>query len=43
MCFIPLSERGSINLHDGVLGQSLGSDHLVVGGIVYDINNPGLV
>ena len=43
MCFIPLSERDSINLHDGVLGQSLGSDHLVVGGIVYDINNPGLV
>ena len=39
---IPLLEWSSIYLHDGVLHQGLGTDQLVIGGIVHDIQNTGL-
>lgn len=42
MGLIPLSERQAVNKDDTVLDQSLGSDQLIVGGIVDHINNPGL-
>lgn len=42
MGFIPLSERKAVNKDDTVLDQSLGSDQLIVGGIVDHINYPGL-
>ena len=39
---IPLSERIGINGDDAVLDDGLGSDKLVVGGIVDNIQNSGL-
>merc|ERR1719361_2494470 len=39
---VPLSEGSSIDNNDGVLHQSLGPHQLVVGGVVDDINDPGL-
>ena len=39
---IPLTERSSINLDDGVLHEGLGTDKLIVSRIVEDINDAGL-
>jgi hypothetical protein len=39
---IPLAERGSIDLDDGVLDQGTGTDQLVVGGVVDNSNDTGL-
>lgn len=39
---VPLSEGGSIDLDDGRLGQSVGSDQLVVGGVERDTEDSGL-
>jgi len=39
---VPLSERSSVNLNDAVLHQSVGSDQLVVGGIVQYSQDTGL-
>jgi len=39
---VPLTERSSINLDDGVLHQSLGTDQLVVGGVVDNVQDTGL-
>lgn len=36
---VPLSEWGSINLHNAGLDEGLGSDQLIVTGIVDDIND----
>jgi heptaprenylglyceryl phosphate synthase len=40
---VPGSEGGGINLDDAVLHKGLGADQLVVGGVVYDIKNTGLL
>ena len=37
-----MSEGSSINDNDGVLDQGLGSDQLVVGGVVDNVDDPGL-
>ena len=42
MLEVPLSERIGINGHNAVLDDSLGSDELVVGGVVDNIQNSGL-
>lgn len=42
MSLIPLPVGKAVDKHDAVLHQSLGSDQLVVGGIVDHINDPGL-
>ena len=39
---LPLSEGGGVNHHNGVLNEGLGSDQLVVGGVVDDVDDPGL-
>lgn len=39
---VPLSEGGGIDLDDGALGQGVGSDQLVVGGVVGDTDDTGL-
>ena len=39
---LPLPEGSGVNDHDGVLDKSLGSDPLVVGGVVHDIDDSGL-
>lgn len=39
---VPLLERSSINLDNCVFDKSLGSDELVVGGVVENIQNSGL-
>lgn len=39
---VPLSERSGINLDNGRLGQSVGSDKLVVGGVERDTEDSGL-
>jgi len=39
---LPLPEGSSIDDHDGVLHESLGSDQLIVTSIVDNINDPGL-
>lgn len=39
---VPLSEGGGIDLDDGALGEGVGSDQLVVGGMVGDGNDTGL-
>ena len=36
---VPLFERSSVDLDDAVFDQSFGSDQLIVGGVVHDINN----
>ena len=40
---VPLSEWGSIDLNNGVLGQSLGTNELRVGGVVNSVQDTGLV
>lgn len=42
MTFIPLPVREAVNQHDAVLHQGLGSDQLVVGGVVDHVDDPGL-
>lgn len=42
MGLVPLTERSGINLDDGRLDESLGTDELVVAGIVDNINDTGL-
>lgn len=42
MGLIPLPERQAVNKDDAVLDQGLGSDQLIVGSIVDNINDPGL-
>lgn len=42
MTFIPLPERSGIDHNNGVLDQGLGSDQLVVGCIVDDIDDTRL-
>ena len=42
MGLVPLTERSSINLDDGRLGQGVGTDQLVVGGVVGDNDDTGL-
>merc|ERR1719483_1967241 len=39
---VPLTERSSVDDHDGALHKSLGSDQLVVASIVDNINDPSL-
>ena len=39
---VPLFERGSIDLDDTVFDQSFGTDKLVVGSVINDIENSGL-
>jgi len=34
MGFVPLAEWGSIDLDNGILDESVGSDKLVVGGVI---------
>jgi hypothetical protein len=38
----PLTEWGGVDLHNGALNQGLGTDQLVVAGIVDDIDDTGL-
>lgn len=42
MALVPLSERGGVNCDNSILHQSLGSDQLVVGGIVDDVDDTSL-
>ena len=37
-----MSEWGGVNDDNGVLDEGLGSDPLVVGGVVHHVNDPGL-
>merc|ERR1719297_25016 len=39
---VPLPEGSGVNYHDGVLDKSLGSDPLVVSGVVHHVDDPGL-
>lgn len=39
---VPLLERSSVDLNDGTLDQSVGSDQLVASSIVSDTNDTGL-
>merc|ERR1719278_142494 len=39
---VPLSEGGGVDNDDSVLDEGLGPDQLVVGGIVDDVDDPGL-
>lgn len=39
---VPLSEGGGVNLDDAVLDEGLGTNELVVGSVVNDIDNTGL-
>lgn len=40
---VPLSERGSIDLNNGVLSDSLGSDILTVGSVVHSVEDSRLM
>ena len=40
---VPLSEGGRIDLNDGVLGQSLSTDQLLVRSVVHSVQDSGLV
>ena len=40
---VPSLERGGLDLNNRVLNQGLGTNKLVVGGVVYDIQDTGLV
>lgn len=40
---LPLTEGGSINLNDGTLGQGIGANQLVVGGMESDGNDTGFL
>lgn len=42
MCLVPLSEGGGIDLDDGGFGEGVGSDQLVVGGVVGDNDHTDL-
>ena len=42
MCFVPLTERSAVNDNNAVLHKGLGTDKLVVTGIVHYIHNTGL-
>lgn len=42
MSLVPLPERGSVDLDDSALDEGLGSEKLVVRGVVDHIDNPGL-
>ena len=42
MLQVPLFERGSIDLDDTVFDQSFGTDQLVVGSIINDVEDLGL-
>lgn len=42
MTLVPRAERGGINLNDGVLDQSVGSNQFVVTGIVDYADDSGL-
>ena len=37
-----MSEWGGVNDDNGVLDEGLGSDPLVVGGVVHNVDDPGL-
>jgi hypothetical protein len=39
---VPLTEGGGVDLDDGALGQGVGADQLVVGGVVGDGDDTGL-
>ena len=39
---VPLGEGGCVNLHDAVSHEGVGSDQLVVGGVVDDVKDSGL-
>jgi len=39
---VPLTERSSVNLDNGGLGQGVGADQLVVGGVERDTDDTGL-
>jgi len=43
MRFVPLAERGSIDLDDGTLDEGIRTNKLVIGGIVNDANYPRLL
>jgi hypothetical protein len=43
VCLVPLSEWSSIDLDDGGAGQGVGTDELVVGGVVDDTDDTGLL
>ena len=43
MLQVPLSERSGVDLNDGVLGQSLSTDELLVGSVVHGIQDTSLV
>jgi hypothetical protein len=40
--FVPLTERSGINLDDGTLDESVGTDQFVVGGVVNDSQDTSL-
>jgi len=43
MGFVPGSEGSGIDLDDAVLHKGLGADQLIIGGVVYDIKDTGLL
>lgn len=43
MSLVPLSEGGGVDLDDSGAGQGVGADKLVVGRVVDDTNNTGLL
>merc|ERR1719232_286243 len=42
VCLVPLTERKSVDLHDGVLHERLGAHQLVVASIVQDVDDTRL-
>ena len=42
MCLVPLTERRSVDGDDGVLDEGLGSDQLVVAGVVDGVDDTSL-
>ena len=42
MGLVPLTERSSVNDNNGVLDKGLGTDELIVGRVVDDVNDMGL-
>lgn len=43
VCLVPLTEGSGIDLDDGGLGEGVGTDELVVRGVVHDTNHTGLL
>lgn len=43
MGLVPLSERSGIDLDDGGAGEGVRADEFVVGGVVDDTNDTGLL